>query len=1365
MADKNKINARIVMKKDTSDNWDKATGFSPMDGEPIIVSDNKKKFKIGDGKTLAKDLPYLLDAIPVEEGEGEKSTVIGDGEASGKYTIASGTTDKTMITDLLGSLAAGVDVTAPKANADLSISIGSNNESNAVGSLTMGVSNITGASGYYWHDINITNKTITLSTTRRTSSSSSASAPSSIDWKVGDYISLMTNTNRYAICSKITAISGNTITVDSLPFSTDAYEYSKIPIIGTFIYKSPDDRTIFATHIENFDERDAGTLDSLSTTSKYTLRSGTVHMGFGASAIGAMNVGSGILSRATGYDNLAAGAFSTAEGMKNIAGYSAHAEGAKNKATGFASHAEGLFTYASDALAHAEGRETEAMGEGSHAEGYTTKTTGMYSHAEGSGISDIEQNKIKGTWTGSTNLTVGSLGDVENSLSYSVNFTVGDDLTTKYNTIRITGGGYDIFYGKTDNTEILAYNDCNWRISNIINFGNEYQDVGSDLQNILLQYWTPSSPLNYSGKKINASGYASHAEGSSIASADYAHAEGLYTVATKEAAHAEGRNTEAIGTRSHAEGGWTKASGDYAHSEGQETTASGKTSHAEGYKTIASGLYAHAEGATTTASGQSSHAEGTSTIATMNNAHAEGNTTQALHYNAHSEGQKTIAYANASHAEGESTTAYTRGAHSEGIRTKAGTQGDTENTFKLYEGAHAEGYETTASAKGAHAEGINTTASNEGSHAEGKQSVAYGQTSHAEGYKTKAGINDNTSSEEYESAHAEGYQTTASGKGAHAEGYNTVTGGTMSQNDLEAGNSLRGGSYAHAEGNATIARGQSSHSEGRKTFASGKAAHAEGVNTTASGEGSHAGGFAVTDAERHDDTSGRSGLIKASGKGAFIHGYTPYAEGVSVAFSTLPGDIIASGEGAIAMGMASIENGSGSGLLEASGDASFASGLNTKAKGTAAHAEGYETIAYGLGAHAEGEGTLAIGNASHAEGGEVPFQGLDYFFAGYLGRSGNTTFSGGLIDENLENITFANMDGENYKVLKIHVTGTECILTVEREYYNQGEEEVIWYKDGAWQLWEGFDIYSFEGTFISERLAEFFIENSLINTDVYPLYPASNVAYGNMSHVGGVKNIASGEKSFVHGVGLRTDEDNQVVFGYYNVPDRNASFIIGNGKEEARSNLFTIGTDFNGNYITLGNDKIYEGNFGGGSYHIATDETNKTFVANDLENNIASGNYAIAMGSASQATNTNSIAIGKNVVSSGEGSVAIGNTVSSQVLTSSGLGSVAMGASTQATASAATAFGAFSIASGGNSFAIGHTSKAKGNCAMALGKEITVSVNYQTAVGAYNAEDSVAKFVVGAGTSNTARANAFTTGKDSNGEYYITVGSTKITEA
>jgi hypothetical protein len=39
------------------------------------------------------------------------------------------------------------------------------------------------------------------------------------------------------------------------------------------------------------------------------------------------------------------------------------------------------------------------------------------------------------------------------------------------------------------------------------------------------------------------------------------------------------------------------------------------------------------------------------------------------------------------------------------------------------------------------------------------------------------------------------------------------------------------------------------------------------------------------------------------------------------------------------------------------------------------------------------------------------------------------------------------------------------------------------------------------------------------------------------------------------------------------------------------------------------------------------------------------------------------------------------------------------------------------------------------------------------------------KFVVGAGSSDSSRANCFATGKDSNNEYYIMVGSTKITEA
>lgn len=83
----------------------------------------------------------------------------------------------------------------------------------------------------------------------------------------------------------------------------------------------------------------------------------------------------------------------------------------------------------------------------------------------------------------------------------------------------------------------------------------------------------------------------------------------------------------------------------------------------------------------------------------------------------------------------------------------------------------------------------------------------------------------------------------ARGQSAYAEGYNTETGGEATSNTKAMGTSMDDGSYAHAEGNATIAEGRSSHAEGTKTLAVSVSSHAEGDNTFAYGAISHAEGY------------------------------------------------------------------------------------------------------------------------------------------------------------------------------------------------------------------------------------------------------------------------------------------------------------------------------------------------------------------------------------------------------------------------------------------------------------------------------------------------------------------------------------------
>lgn len=72
------INSRIQLKRDTTENWNKARGFIPLDGELIIYTDyqsftkevnGKTKtiyiagVKIGDGKAYVQDLPFVDEEL------------------------------------------------------------------------------------------------------------------------------------------------------------------------------------------------------------------------------------------------------------------------------------------------------------------------------------------------------------------------------------------------------------------------------------------------------------------------------------------------------------------------------------------------------------------------------------------------------------------------------------------------------------------------------------------------------------------------------------------------------------------------------------------------------------------------------------------------------------------------------------------------------------------------------------------------------------------------------------------------------------------------------------------------------------------------------------------------------------------------------------------------------------------------------------------------------------------------------------------------------------------------------------------------------------------------------------------------------
>ena len=335
-----------------------------------------------------------------------------------------------------------------------------------------------------------------------------------------------------------------------------------------------------------------------------------------------------------------------------------------------------------------------------------------------------------------------------------------------------------------------------------------------------------------------------------------------------------------------AENKFTLVKGSAAHAEGNNGLALGDHSHVEGNGCIALDNSAHAEGTGSRAYEKYSHAEGLETLADGRQAHAEGRQTQALESSAHAEGQSTLANRSAAHAEGVNTVA------GSGSRPTADSNSDSGKY------THAEGNGTQASGNSAHAEGKHTLASGESSHAEGRDNIASGNRSHVEGMGNEAIGNQ---------SHAEGNETVARSWASHTEGYNTETGGSAQTNEKSRDTDNNPGDCAHAEGNATIAKGASSHAEGILTFASGFGSHAEGMSTTAS----------------HNQTH-------AEGKNTVASKAQAHAEG----FSTT-----------------------------ASGEESHAEGGRTVASGEDSHAEGYMTIAQNASEHAQGQYNVSHKNS------------------------------------------------------------------------------------------------------------------------------------------------------------------------------------------------------------------------------------------------------------------------------------------------------------------------------------------------------------------------------------------------------------------
>lgn len=231
-------------------------------------------------------------------------------------------------------------------------------------SMAVGAATTAGLKGWYYSAIDFTNKTITLSDkptyilagSTLIGGSWSSGTP---NIEVNDVISLVNN-SKYDLCSKVTAVNGNVITVDSLPFTGLVRDDGAAAAVIAGLFSDG-----YSLYIP--ERPDAGLID----------------FGGGAFSEGGQSKATNVAAHAEGFQNHAYGQFSHAEGRETKAGYAAHAEGWKTVASGEDSHSEGYQTTASGNHSHSEGHTTNASGAGAHAEGRNTIASNNGSHAEG----------------------------------------------------------------------------------------------------------------------------------------------------------------------------------------------------------------------------------------------------------------------------------------------------------------------------------------------------------------------------------------------------------------------------------------------------------------------------------------------------------------------------------------------------------------------------------------------------------------------------------------------------------------------------------------------------------------------------------------------------------------------------------------------------------------------------------------------------------------------------------------------------------------------------------------------------------------------------------------------------------------------
>ena len=663
-------------------------------------------------------------------------------------------------------------------------------------SMALGASSTAGLKGWYYTKVNLSENLIWLSDTRLTGilqikiSTTTSTTPDNTSfvcgWKVGDEVTIV-NDKKYDRCAKITAINGNMIKLDKLPFDSNTIVKSAASIGN---YNEPDEFSITAIKITDN--------DPYKTRSVSSYDKGNVDFGGGAHAEGVQTYALNIGAHAEGIQSVAHGQYSHAEGFRTEAAYAAHAEGSETVASGSRSHAEGQGTVASGDMSHTEGNSTKAIGKYSHAEGYSSSAEANASHAEGystttlgdsshaEGWKSIAKGKrshaegsetyaeghyshTEGLGTKTTNEAEHASGKYNKSTSGSTLFSVGNGASDadRKNAIEITSDG-NVYIGETieDNkvatlkdipasitvdTELDPLSDnpiANSTVANAISGGVHFIGTTSQLPWEGLQNTTIGRSLDGANTKEYNIG-------------------DIIIVAS-------GGNEE----------GFNEPTKEYILVHGNEMEENGDIIH--GYRWVELGDVTPAQDMID-ASVLFTKGTGTGSVIVKNRGCiADGQYSTVF-------GRNGRAYGNYSHIEGRG-----QGDSSSITKENAETAWDTaEATDGTGDNLHL------GVGNYVHVEGFNNIAIGDCSHVEGQRNKAKGVSSHAEGWKTQSiGAR----------SHAEGQSTQANGSESHAGGVGSIATGARS---------FVHGNYVNTTNNDEVAFGKYNVSNSNTLFSVG----------------------------------------------------------------------------------------------------------------------------------------------------------------------------------------------------------------------------------------------------------------------------------------------------------------------------------------------------------------------------------------------------------------------------------------------------------------------------------------------------------------------------------------------------------------